>query len=140
MRRTSLKRQQLNREADPWRRALIASVGRCEFCGCRLSIFGDELPLQVHEISRGCDRGQSIDKAYAVLVLCAANPGRESCHDVLHRLGGQDQRALGLALLKRSRPGDFDLESYYRLVDRRFPHIEDVDLWVKRLSWIGGVE
>lgn len=136
MKRVSPRRRQLLATATPWRTQLVCRVGRCEMCGCRRSIFGDELPLAVHEISRGSSREESLDKAFAVLVLCQANPGRESCHDVLHRLGGQDQRALGLALLKRSRPSDSDLESYYRLVDRRFPHIEDVDLWVKRLAFV----
>ena len=125
MKRVSPKRRQRQAETDPWRDELIAEVNRCEYCGIHRA------SLIVHEIARGPDREAALNQRYAVLVLC------QWCHDSLHRMAGDDQRALGLALIRRNRPWDFSLGSYWSLTGRQFPYSSDVTLWIKRLAFIG---
>ncbi len=121
MRRATPKREALDRQADKWRYEFRGRVGRCEFCGRH------NHGLQVHEILRGnAYRVKAQDKAYAVLVLCAA------CHD---EMGGMHP-AQQLAILKRSRPEDFSIAKFYALAEREYPSGEDIQLWLKRLSFV----
>jgi hypothetical protein len=130
MRSNTPARRALNAAAAEWREELRNSVGRCEFCGQWVRA------LSVHEVARGNGiRPKALRAEYAVLVLCVDLDS--ACHRTLERLAGDDQRALGLALLRRSRPEDYDLERFYRLTARRFPSAELVELWRKRLAWIG---
>lgn len=113
------KRATLDDAARPWREAQVRIVGACERCG---SCVG----LCVHEIARGiADRKKAQDKGYATLVLC--DPG---CHQIV----GEWTRAAQLALLYLRRPGEYDLEAYYRIVARRWPSQEDVDACVLELT------
>lgn len=124
MRRVSPKRRQRIDATADWRKQLAIDVGRCEFCGLR-DIF------EVHEVARGTSRDDALDQAYAVLVLC------RDCHRTLERLAGDDQRALGLVLLRRNRPDDFNLQAFYDLTQRNnFPSRELVKRWAERLSFI----
>jgi hypothetical protein len=93
-------------------------VGRCERCGRPSDT------LACHEISRGCLRSKSLDKAYAVLVLC--NP---QCHEEVSNWS----RARQLALLYHARPSDFDMRAWWRLTGRHWPEVEDVMLEAKKL-------
>ena len=86
------------------------------------------MPLQaalcVHEIARGPLRQKALDKEYATLVVCGF------CHELV---GDKSQwpEARQLAVLKRSRPDDFDLAAYNALVNPRAPNriaIEEVQL------------
>ena len=124
MRRVSAKRRQLIEATAGLRGNLVSEVGKCEFCGKHRH------DLSVHEISRGGSRRVSLDQRYALLVLCLL------CHDAIHRMAGDDQRALGLALLARSRPEDYSLQSYWSLIGRQFPYVEQIELWRKRLAFI----
>lgn len=104
-------------EAKPFRKQLIANVGQCENCGCSPSNRQDRMPklakLDVHEISCGSHRQKSLDKPFAVLVLCwQCNSG--PFHD-----RGQWPESRQLALLAKKRPKDFDLTAYLELTSPR---------------------
>jgi len=114
MRRQSLKRQKLMREIAPWRKEFIQSVGICEICGA--------IPHLVHEISRGIHREESLNKPYAVLVLCT------HCHDDIHTGIGKWPLERQLAALGASRPGDFNLEKFNILRGREPGAIDFLDL------------
>jgi hypothetical protein len=124
MRRTSIRRQHRNREAAPVRADLIERVARCEFCGRQL------VPLCVHEILRGSYRAKAQDKLFAVLVLCWQIEG--NCHDLMSGKGWDEQ----LAILRRSRPDDYDLAAFHVLASRVKPDREQVDLWLKRFAFL----
>lgn len=124
MKRLSDKRRARLVDAAVWREKLIERVRRCEFCGVHRA------SLAVHEIARGTSRDAALDQRYAVLVLC------DWCHGALHRMAGDDQRALGLALLQRSRPFDYSLPSFWKLIGRNFPDGSDVRLWSRRLGFV----
>jgi hypothetical protein len=83
------------------------------------------MPLCVHEIARGPNRQEALDKPYAVLVLCPV------CHDTIHFGKGVHWPATRqLALLKASRPGDYDMEAYNELVGPpRLVTEEEVEQW-----------
>ena len=102
------------------REALRDSVARCEFCGRHK--FG----LEVHEILRGSLRRLAVASPFAQLVLCA------DCHPLM---GGRSL-AEQLAILRRSRPKDYNLFKFYGLAQRNYPNGEDVLLWGKRLSFV----
>lgn len=129
MRRQSAKFRARKREAKPFRDALKARVGRCEVCfhdPRRVRSGFIAWNLSVHEIANGANRQKALDKAYAVLVVCPL------CHE---KLGGKGEypESRQLAMLRRSRPGDYDLAAYNRLVCRAETYIttEDVDAWEK---------
>lgn len=122
MRNVSKKRAKREREAKPFRTALIARVGRrCEHCG-------SERRLGVHEIANAADRQRALDQAYAVLVLCWA------CNSGPFNAKGEWPESRQLALLKTRRPEDFDLKSYLELTNPRAPRrieLSEVLEWVK---------
>ncbi len=124
MRRVSLKRQARNREAASFRSALRA-IGRCEWCGI---VCGE---LDPHEIASGPLRQAALDKPYAVILL-----GR-ACHNLLHRMAKDDSQRAALAILKRSRPEDFDLTAFNKLVNPNAPHritTSEIYFWSRRLG------
>jgi hypothetical protein len=113
MRRTSKKTAARQRQCKALRKELIAEVGRCEICGHdpQRQLCGSvQWDLCVHEIARGAHRQKALDKRYAVLVLCWA------CHTM--RIHGTEHwpEARQLAVLKRSRPDDYDLAAYNALI------------------------
>lgn len=107
MKRMSDKAKARYKEAKPIRDSLRESVGRCEVCD-RAYFTGSVTPLDVHEISRGVHRQKSLDKLFALLVVC------RWCHD---QLGDARQwsEARQLALLAERRLYDWDLEAYLML-------------------------
>ena len=107
-----------------FRLSLICEIGRCEFCGLT------RVDLALHEVARGGSRQEALDKRYAVVCLC------DDCHASLHRMAGDDQRALGLALIKRNRPADYSLSQFHLLTDRNYPSAESVTLWLRRLNFV----
>lgn len=68
-----------------------------------------------HEIANGPDRHKALDKEYALLVLCWYCNG----HVVTAKAAWPQARQL--AFLRRSRPLDFDLEAFNRLVNPNAP-------------------
>ena len=127
MRPYTKKRAARNRECREWRRQLIREVGRCEICGyCPAfrQLLGWELySLVVHEIARGPNREKAQDKGYATLVVCGA------CHEDKVSSKKEWPESRQLAALKRSRPQDYDLAAYNKLVGRGPDRIteEEVD-------------
>lgn len=120
MRRVALKTAKRKREAAPFREQIVWTIGRCEWCGRHNN------GLCVHEILRGGYRQQAQDKPYATLVLC------DDCH---REMGGRPL-AEQLAILRRSRPEDYSLPSFWKLGTRNYPDQSEVSLWSMRLSFV----
>lgn len=113
MQNKSPTRRKRESEAKPFRDQLVATVGKCENCGCspanKRGRMASMAKLAVHEISSGPYRQAALDKPYAVLVLCwECNSG-----PFQNRAEWPEDRQL--ALLARSRPKDFDLTKYLQL-------------------------
>ena len=127
MRRVSKKRAARNAEAKPILDALIARVGRCEVCPRdhrQVRSGWIRWRLDVHHIARGSHREKALDKPFAVLVVCWV------CHERIHFGTGWPQ-ARQLAILKRKRPKDYDLDAFNRLIGSGPNRItqEEVDQW-----------
>jgi len=114
MRTKSKKRARREREAKPFREALVARVGRCENCGAKRK-------LCVHEIANGTNRQKALDQPYAVLVLCWA------CNGGPFENKGEWPESRQLALLRARRPSDFDLAAYLELTSPNAPR--RIELW-----------
>ncbi len=130
MRRISKKMQKRIDEVADFRRDLIATVGQCEICNYIPGRHWRWPPgLVCHEISRGPLRQKSLDKSFAILILCIA------CHEDLDdRKEWPDARQL--AALKRSRPEDFSLQAFNLLVNPNAPNRvmpSEVDIWLARM-------
>jgi hypothetical protein len=113
IRPVSKKRRARIREVQGFRKGLIEEVGRCEVCGHnpdRMKTGHVQWTLVVHEIARGEHREKALDQRCAVLVLCWR------CH--AERIHGPEEwpQARQLAVLRRSRPEDYDLEGFNALV------------------------
>lgn len=120
MRRISKKRQKRQAEAKPIRDALIRKVGECEICGASPSRPKHGLPwncsqLCCHEIANGPHRQAALDKPFAILVLCWNCNGQKVTDK------GKWPEARQLAVLARSRPEDFDLAAFCRLINPNAP-------------------
>ncbi len=120
MKQVSPKRAALNAAVEPYRQSLRQRVGKCEWC------INTDSGLIVHEIARGQFRADALDKPFATLVLCAA------CHQDLHELPAPHAVCIGLALLRYSRPEDFNIERFYQLTARRWPSEELISRWWTR--------
>lgn len=107
MRPVSKKRQELMKKVKPIRDALRAEVGCCEICGCSRGT------LDVHEIARGVHRAASLDKPFALLIVCRA------CHDEKLSQPAEWPEARQLAILAKSRPAQFSLTAYLELTSPR---------------------
>jgi excisionase family DNA binding protein len=109
MKRISDKARKRYLEAKPVRDGLRESVGCCELCG--RSSWNQ---LDFHEISRGVDRQKSLDKLFALLVVC------RTCHE---SLGSAKEwpEARQLAVLAEKRLLDWDLTAYLELTSPRAP-------------------
>lgn len=120
MRRVSKKRARLNRSVKQWRLNLCIELGRCEVC---------QRPyhpsfLEVHELCIGACRPLALTSRFATLVV------KRDCHDYLESLTIPHQ----LAYLFLSRPKDCDLESYYTLTKRRWPDLEEIQEWARKIA------
>lgn len=109
MRRVSKKRARQDRVTEPLVRALKEEVGRCEICEpVRWRTYVDD--LEVHEIARGtANRQKARGKRFASLVVCYW------CHRRELSSAAKWPMARQLAVLKRSRPQDYDLAAFNRL-------------------------
>ena len=126
MKRMSDKTRARFMEAKPVRDNLRESVGCCEVCD-RPSLSDWTMPFDVHEISRGVHRQKSLDKLFALLVVCRL------CHGSLGD-AGQWPEARQLALLAERRLHDWDLVAYLELTSPRAPRrieIEEVVAYMK---------
>lgn len=130
MRAVSKKRAKRNAECREFRNELKRRVGRCEICGyvpCRIPSLSRT--LDVHEICRGtANRVKALDRPEACLVVC------RQCHEGPLASRAQWPEERQLAALLASRPSDFNLESYNRLVNERSQNRvtqEDVYYWTR---------
>ena len=126
MKRMSDKTRARFMEAKPVRDSLRESVGCCEVCD-RPFLNDWTMPFDVHEISRGVHRQKSLDKLFALLVVCRL------CHDSLGDAGKWPE-ARQLALLAERRLHDWDLVAYLELTSPRAPRrieIEEVVAFMK---------
>lgn len=119
MKNRSDKRAARDREASIVRKALITEVNMCEICGTSPRLprhpIRERNQLCVHEIARGPLRNKAMDKRYATLVVCWG------CNEVLNdRSIWPEPRQL--RVLARSRPDDYDLAAYNRLVNENAPN------------------
>ena len=126
MRRISKKTAVRIAEATEFRRALVSEVQHCEICGHAPGRVGPgrvAWALHVHEIARGKHRNKALDKRFAVLVVCFR------CH--MEQLDSREQwpEARQLAVLKRSRPADYNLEAYNELVGHGSERITEADVF-----------
>lgn len=122
------------RKTMPRKRALVAAgneaadkfvmqIGKCEFC----QRSRDDL-IQ-HEIANAADRTKArVEPPYAVIVVCSP------CHRTLHRMAKEDAVAAGLAIIKRERLEDYNLKAFWDMTARRFPDVETIELWSRRIA------
>lgn len=120
-------------EVRDFRRNLVQEVGRCEVCGHdprRAKSGFLAWAMCVHEIARGANRQKAMDKRFAVLVLCW------HCHEA--RIHGSEDwpEARQLAVLMKSRPKDYDLVRYNKLIGRGPNRITQTD--VDKFKWRHG--
>ena len=114
-------------DADRRARRLVEAVYRCELCGHdprRAKKGWVSWRLVCHEISRGSFRQQTRGKKCACLVLCW------HCHERIHAEGWNMARQL--ALLKRSRPKDYNRKKFLQLICRAETAITkaEVERWL----------
>lgn len=134
MRRESQSTAKRNAESQKFRSSLKRRVGRCEVCGhdpLRVSSGFVRWALHVHEIRGNSQRSKCQDMPFGVLVVCSR------CHmEHLSSSGPNAEypEARQLAVLKRSRPGDYDLARYTEEFHPNAPLAitqEEVDGWLK---------
>ena len=109
-------------------RGLLAEIFQCELCGhdpTRPRPGQVGWALHAHHIMRGPLRQKSTGKRFATLVLCFW------CHT--ERIHGNEYwpEARQLAVLKRSRPEDFDLDGYNKLKGQGPSRVteHDIRIW-----------
>lgn len=127
MRYQSKKTAARERECHEFRWLFTQEVCRCEACGhdpTNVKPGQIRWRLETHEIARGSLRQKALDKRYAILRVCLP------CHDEMgNRREWPDARQL--AALRKSRPDDYDLVAFNKLVGRGPNRItqEDVDAY-----------
>jgi len=128
MRRISPKAVERRKAERSLKAALVAKVGKCEICGhdpSRVRRGQIAWALHKHEIARGPNRSKAAVERYAVLLVCFL------CHEQLSSRKAWPE-ARQLAVLKRSRPEDYDLQAYNALVGRGPERITEaeVEAWL----------
>lgn len=116
MKDISPKRRKRLAETSDFRADFRERMQLCEWCG--------KPGTEIHEIANGASRSAALDQLYAILLLCA------SCHKELHAM----PKAAALAVLQISRPFEYSLAGYWRLIDRMHPDQAAVDHWVRRIT------
>jgi len=121
MRHRSKKTAARERACRPFCTQFRSDVDYCELCGNKFTSYGYRR-FEQHEIAGGPLREKARDKRYAILGLCY------DCHRRITNETGWP-RARQLAILKRSRPTDYDLAAFNALVGFGKHRIteEDVD-------------
>jgi hypothetical protein len=111
------------RARDTAEREAIATlrlyVTGCEFCRRNRD-------TQPHHVCQGSNKAGSVGDVQLILLLC------DDCHRAIHRMAGDDARAIALALLEFA--GRLNLPLFYERTGRKFPAWELVELWMKRLT------
>jgi len=124
MRRMSKTTAAQEKECREVREQLRQETGHCEICGhdsTRVKWGQVAWAIHIHEIARGALRQRSLDKRFALLVVCFP------CHEELgSRKEWPDARQL--AVLKRQRPEDYDLRAFNRLIGRGPNRITEQDV------------
>lgn len=126
----SKKRREREDEAVKVRDQLKADAGRCEVCLKPRDVSN----LAGHEISNGGLRQKSLDKRFAVLVVCRW-PDFAKQTDC-HRTVQNEPEARQLARLYLCRQSDYDLKAFNELVNPRAPNRitqDEVDAEVESL-------
>jgi len=120
MKRVSDKRRNRNAEAKPIRDGLIAKAGACMICGARPGMQNGRMQqlnqLVCHEILNGPLRQASLDKPFAILVLCWG------CNGTKVENKGEWPVARQLAVLHAKSPEDYDLVAFNQLRNPRAPN------------------
>ncbi len=112
----STRRAAREAEAHDSLEALIVRVnGLCEFCG--------EPGCDEHHIANGQNRGLSLGLDYSRVWSC------RPCHGLVHELPKPHAVGIAMAALRRSRPENFRLNDFYRLIARRFPDEALIERW-----------
>ena len=108
MRRVSKNKAARDAEEAAFKRKLCDELGVCEICGPDATRAKSDIEL--HHIARGCHREKASVERCAVLLLCW------TCHKL--RVHGKVEwpQSRQLAVLKRSRPQDYDLAAFNALV------------------------
>ena len=120
------KPSQRDQEIAEFRRNFVLEIGRCEICGhdpsrAKKGFLG--WALAPHEIARGVHRQKALDKRFALLCVCWR------CHHTrIHNGKEHWPEERQLAVLKRSRPEDFDLPAYCKLKNRAETAITEEDV------------
>ena len=131
MRRISKRRAKRNRQVSKIRKGLIRRVRKCELCQHGPKRPSRSHPLEgsllaCHEIARGIHRSRALDQPYALLVVCWL------CNSHLATHPKEWPESRQLAVLRASRPDDYDLEAYNLLVNPNAPERitqDEVDQW-----------
>ena len=129
MRNQSAKFRARAAEVRPFRKALIQRVGHCEVCGhdpnrVRPGMIAWEMCC--HEILNGPLRQKCLDKAHSLLVVCWVCNSERLTNKVEY------PEARQLAILRASRPDDFDLAKHNALANPNAPNrvtLEEIDAW-----------
>lgn len=118
LRKQSKKTASNERAAAGVRRSLVAEAGECMICAHSSKNPNPRLPIALsklvaHEISNGPLRQKSLDKPFAILVIC------RYCnqYEVMDKARWPEARQL--ALLKLRSPDNYDLQAYLRHTNPR---------------------
>ena len=129
MRRQSKKAAARAAECREFRRAMVALIGRCEVCPYdprTVRPGAIRWELCCHEILNGPLRQRCLDKPHSLLVCCWR------CNsDVLTNKAAWPE-ARQLAVLRKSRPADYDLRAHNMLANPNAPYRitqAEVDAW-----------
>ena len=137
MRRQSKKTATRERECREFRRALVASVQRCEVCGHnpnRVRPGAIRWELACHEILNGPLRQRCLDKPHSLLVCCWL------CNSEVLTDKAAWPEARQLAALRKSRPKEYDLRAHNLLANPNAPNRvteEEVDAWDRKPGLTG---
>lgn len=91
----------------------------CEFCH-------RPVPTQRHHVAQGF-RAKTDDMPELVADICL------DCHQACHRMAGEDGRSIGLVIIERADRGQ-NLPLFWEVTGRKWPSLEAVDLWRRRLG------
>lgn len=121
MKRVADKRAARNAAVEDGWRTTLRAIGHCEWC------LGECGKLDPHEVARGQFKEAALDAPFASILL-----GR-GCHNVIHRMAGDDAICIGLAIIRERRPENYSVADYYALTGRDWPDESYIALWHRRL-------
>jgi len=104
----SKKKAARDAEEAAFKRKLCDELGVCEICGPDATRAKSD--IEMHHIARGIHREKASVARFAVLLLCWR------CHELEVDDPAKWPQSRQLAVLKRSRPQDYDLAAFNALV------------------------